>query len=74
MTNEATTELEEPSTSDALIRAEQIRVSHAQANTALVGNLLAVLATVALLWDRVDQPSIMTWASVTGALVLLRHD
>jgi two-component system, sensor histidine kinase and response regulator len=54
------------------IFAEQIRVFHAQTNTALLGNLLAVVATVVLLWDRVDQDHLKIWTGVTGAFVLFR--
>ena len=56
----------------ARIRAEQIRVFHTHANTALLGNLLAVLATVALLWDRVHQDQLAIWAGATAAFVFAR--
>jgi two-component system, sensor histidine kinase and response regulator len=57
---------------DARIGAEQIRVFYTQTNTALIGNLLAILATLVLLWDRVDQDSLKIWAGIGGALVLFR--
>jgi PAS domain S-box-containing protein len=72
MNSDANAPLGSESDVDARIGAEQIRVFYAQTNTALLGNLLAVLATLALLWDRVDQDHLKIWAGVTGALVLLR--
>jgi two-component system, sensor histidine kinase and response regulator len=59
-------------TDEARVGAEQIRVFYAQTNTALLGNLLAVIATLVLLWDRVDQDYLKIWSGVTGALVLFR--
>jgi two-component system sensor histidine kinase/response regulator len=72
MTADVKTGRDRASETDARIRAEQIRVFHNQANTALVGNLLAVLATVALLWDRVEQDHLTIWAGVTAAFVFVR--
>ena len=72
MTGETTASRDGTSETEARIRAEQIRVFHTHANTALVGNLLAVLATVALLWDRVHQEHLTIWAGVTAAFVFAR--
>ena len=72
MTGDAMTPRDGERDVDARIDAEQIRVFHARTNTALFGNLLAILATLVLLWDRVDQDHLKIWAGVTGALVLFR--
>ena len=72
MTSEANAPRGGVSADDPRISAEQIRVFYAQTNTALLGNLLAILATLVLLWDRVDQDHLKIWAGVSVALVLLR--
>ncbi|MDG2285908.1 MAG: hypothetical protein P8N43_10305 [Alphaproteobacteria bacterium] len=59
-------------TDEARVGAEQIRVFYAETNTALLGNLLAVIATLVLLWDRVDQDYLKIWSGVTGAAIVFR--